>query len=129
MRAMLDRVDRGIMRAKQRQMYACALECFSGDFTKPASSFLESCVQRCRAPGEKANHIVQSEMNALQVRLQRGVESCSDSARDLLPASPTDADISAAQASADKCSMKCVEDHITLLPKIEARVSEQLQKL
>lgn len=60
----------------QRQMYACALECFSGDFTKPASSVLESCVQRCRAPGEKANHIVQTEMNALQVHVLHYMYAC-----------------------------------------------------
>ncbi len=55
-----------------------------------------------------------------------GAEGCSDSARDTLPASPTQADIATAQRSAETCAMKCADDHLALIPKLEARLGDHL---
>ena len=63
------------------------------------------------------------------MRLQRCAESCNDSAKDSLPASPSDADMAMAQKIADVCGNKCCEDTIGSLPRREGRITEQLSKV
>ena len=63
----------------------------------------------------------------VQTRLQRCVEGCNDTARDTLSAAPTEPEIAKAQALANTCGMKCCEDMLVTLPKLEARLTEQLR--
>ena len=64
----------------------------------------------------------------MQTRLQRCAEGCSDTARDNLTASPTDAEMAKAEKLAETCALKCCDDVIVALPRLETRIKENLSK-
>ena len=58
----------------------------------------------------------------------RCASECNDRARDSLSASPSQSEIAAAQKSVESCAMKCVDDHMSVLKKVEERLMASLKQ-
>ena len=126
---MVDRLDRTLLRALQRDGYLCAATVF--EKTSWSSDQLAAAVERCQRPTTQINQYMQQEMQHLQNRVQRCAQECQDTAKDALPTSgnPSEAQITHAQKNMEKCVDRCVDMHVKLLPKISSRIEQAVVQI
>jgi len=128
--AMLDNLDKRILKAMQRDAYLCSAECLSSKHSHSSSSqFSQQCVQRCQIPTQQANNVVQQEMGSFQNRLQRSIMACQDEANDQVTQNMDQKKIDRLQTQMEKCGRKAIDSHISLLSTIEKKMAEQLRGL
>ncbi|CAI5738172.1 unnamed protein product [Peronospora destructor] len=126
---MVDRLDRNILRAMQRDGYLCAANVFENKSW--SSDQLAAAVERCQMPTNQTNQFMQQEMQNLQNRVQRCAQDCQDKAKDSLPTigNPSESQIAQAQKDIEKCVNRCVDMHVKLLPMISSRIEQAVAQI
>ena len=120
--------ERERMRPLQAAVFGCMATC-CGDTESPQKR-VQDCMQRCGAPMRRAEQTVTQELKSFQSRLQRCAQTCQDKLRDKVPRNAT---LSAAQEQSLKaegmaCVNACVDEHISILPTINQRISEVIDQ-
>jgi len=124
---MVDELDRTQLRRIQMMMHNCAAKCCESDTASMDQT--QRCITNCSRGVEQAQNYVQQEIGSLQNRLQRCVLDCQDRVKDKLGANPGDQDVEDAKAQFEVCAIKCVDNHITLIPSLLRRMKSHLSSI
>ncbi|XP_068622072.1 protein FAM136A isoform X1 [Battus philenor] len=116
MTKMVNELDKSYLRKMQGDMHRCAAKCC--DDTQTSLERVHGCIDNCTTALNNANNYVQGEINHFQNRLQRCVMDCNDSARDRLGPDPSQETIDKCTIDFEKCAVKCVDKHMSLIPSM-----------
>ena len=75
---------------------------------------------------------MQRERQDFQQRMDRGVQTCNDEVRDMVPAgttSPSPELMTKLQNAGEKCMLKVIKAHSALLPSVEKRIAGNLSSI
>ncbi|XP_026461642.1 protein FAM136A-like [Ctenocephalides felis] len=123
---MVDEMDKEYLRKIQADMHRCAAKCCEDKDSSLSS--VQSCVERCSGPLNKAQQYVQGELEGFQGRLQRCVMQCNDDIKDMMGPTPSDKDVDKFTHKFESCAIKCVDKHIELLPQMMKAMKHVLSK-
>ncbi|XP_037786135.1 protein FAM136A-like isoform X1 [Penaeus monodon] len=154
MTTLIDDLDKEYLRGIQRSMHLCAAECC--DRKDSSVDQVHRCIESCSTPLTQAQGFVQNELSQFQERLQRCVMVCQDRVRNQVTADTSESQDSSQRGSSfsmansagsfmrqaalgiggvtvykaefEGCAMKCVDDHISLMPSIKKRIAGVLAK-
>ena len=127
---MMERLDKNVLKAMQRDAYLCSAECLSSSNSHGSNSqFTQQCIQRCQIGIQQASNVVQQEMSGLQNRLQRNVMACQDQANDRTSANMSQKEMDKLQTSFEKCASGVIGSHISLLGSTEKKLAASLKEL
>uniref|UniRef100_A0A7E4ZZN8 Protein FAM136A n=1 Tax=Panagrellus redivivus TaxID=6233 RepID=A0A7E4ZZN8_PANRE len=124
---LLNDLDRTILREKQRQTYLCSADCCK---TSGPRSQIESCVDVCNKPLQKAQVSLERELGGLQEQLSRCAMTCYDKLVQQMGPNPdkySEAQMHTFNEKIDKCVSVCADTHIQLLPGIKDRLTKELK--
>lgn len=119
-------IDKLRLRKMQADMHKCAAKCCEN--TEDSMERVHGCVESCSLDLTRAQHLVQSELEGFQNRLQRCVLQCNDEAKDKMGAKPTDSQVRMYTKEFEACAVKCVDKHVALVPSMLKKMNEQLSK-
>lgn len=88
---------------------------------------IENCLNQQASFIQAAQHIIQSEINSIQDRLNRCTLACQDEIRDRFPGDKVNS--TAAQQAMMSCASNCVDKHIALLKSIQPKLEKQFDDL
>ncbi|VDP15851.1 unnamed protein product [Soboliphyme baturini] len=108
----------------EREMHVCAAHCCEDKQLSMES--VDRCVKNCSKRGQAAQEYIQEEMKNFQERINRCALDCRDQVRDMMETSKSEHVSADLQQKADNCLMKCVDDHIRLIPGLKKRVTDFL---
>ncbi|XP_037786137.1 protein FAM136A-like isoform X2 [Penaeus monodon] len=126
MTTLIDDLDKEYLRGIQRSMHLCAAECC--DRKDSSVDQVHRCIESCSTPLTQAQGFVQNELSQFQERLQRCVMVCQDRVRNQVTADTSESQVTVYKAEFEGCAMKCVDDHISLMPSIKKRIAGVLAK-
>ncbi|XP_027222572.1 protein FAM136A isoform X2 [Penaeus vannamei] len=126
MTTLIDDLDKEYLRGIQRSMHLCAAECC--DRKDSSVDQVHRCIESCSTPLTQAQGFVQNELSQFQERLQRCVMVCQDRVRNQVTADTSESQVTVYKAEFEGCAMKCVDDHISLMPSIKKRIAGVLSK-
>ncbi|KAL7023562.1 hypothetical protein ACKWTF_012679 [Chironomus riparius] len=124
--ALVDTLDKSILRKMQAQTHECAAKCCYD--TDSSMEVVQNCVERCTNPTKKAQGYVQSELELVQNRLQRCVLECNDQVKDKMPANPNEDQIAKHSRDFERCAIKCVDSSLSTLPGLFKTMKSVLSK-
>ncbi|KAJ8598678.1 hypothetical protein CTAYLR_003097 [Chrysophaeum taylorii] len=114
----VEEIDKKHLRPLRKKAFLAMAKCCDGGGSREA---FHQCVQRAGIPEEKANQVVQYELNEFQDRLRRAAMSCQDAVKD---SGVTDPD--QASAAMDKCLAGVVQKHISMVPTLKKRILQTI---
>ncbi|KAK4885722.1 hypothetical protein RN001_001993 [Aquatica leii] len=126
MTKMIDEIDKQFLRKMQANMHRCAATCC--DNVDVSLERVQKCVEACSTPLNNAQNYVQKEIEHLQSRLQRCVMQCNDEIKDKMGPNPSDTEVNKYSLMFENCAIKCVDNHITLIPSIMKSMKAVLAK-
>lgn len=121
---MISQLDQEHLRKMQGEMYRCGAKCC--DQQNLSMDEVHRCIDRCSEPVNRAQALIQNEIQMFQDRLQRCALACQDQVRDKMSPGATEADISRYRHELESCVRKCSETHIDLIPSLKKRVQETI---
>lgn len=125
--AMVDSIDRNIIRPVQRDTYVNISKCYNS--TTASSSEIDACVQRSSRLIQGLTSIINANISDFQHRLQRCVDSCEDESSDYIR--DNYAKKQADQISYDvqeKCVSICCDKHVDKIPQLKQRIEKDLKE-
>jgi len=127
MNEMVDELDRTRLRKIQLNMHKCATKCCVNE--EASLEETQRCIEKCSQGVNTAQNFVQQEIGSFQNRLQRCVLDCQDSAKDKIGLNPSDTEVEVAKAGFEVCAIKCVDNHVKLLPDLLKRMQKYLDSI
>ncbi|KAF7995839.1 hypothetical protein HCN44_006946 [Aphidius gifuensis] len=92
------------------------------------SQEVQSCVENCSGPLNRAQQYILNEFERAQNRLQRCVMECEDSIRDKMGPNPSQDEVNNLGEDSEKCAIKCVGTiGVGLLPAFQSAMNIALQ--
>ncbi|CAF4143447.1 unnamed protein product, partial [Rotaria sordida] len=101
--------------------FNCSYRCTEDPTLDPVK--FNQCVERCSSKITQAEQAMSQEMQHVQDRLMRCIQSCEDKAKD-----SGNKDENRLRSIFEPCVVNCANEIHQLLPKIESRISDQLKK-
>ncbi|XP_067004434.1 protein FAM136A [Anabrus simplex] len=126
MTKMMNEVDKAYLRKMQADMHRCAAKCC--DNSDMSLERVHQCVENCSYSLNNAHKFVQGEFEHLQNRLQRCIMQCNDEVRDKMGPNPSESEVSRYTSDFERCAVKCVDNHIGLLPTVMKKIEQVLSK-
>lgn len=134
---MLEQVHKDHERPLAINALHCQLACLgqtdnpqaAKDAANASRQQVEECMAKCNAAVEAFRNAQQQEVAQIQTVVQRGIAQCTDTARQSLPASPSERQVNRAQQNAEACAKKSFATAEALVPKAEQRLREHAKKL
>lgn len=124
---LVEDIDRNKMRNIQHEMHLCAAQCCSNKaFNSEAT---HKCIENCSVPLRNSQNIMTNELNELQGRIQRCIQSCTDKAKDKFMNDNSENKVQMYQAELTDCASACVDHHIELFPSYKKRIYEAIGRL
>nr|CAD7264870.1 unnamed protein product [Timema shepardi]CAD7440260.1 unnamed protein product [Timema bartmani] len=124
MQKLVNDVDKIYLRKLQGDMHRCAAKCCdNNDLTVEK---VHQCVERCSISLHQAQNFVQVEIDHMHNRLQRCVMQCNDEIKDKMGPNPNENEVMRYTQMFEKCTVKCVDTHIDLIPNLLARMKQVL---
>ncbi|OXA56369.1 protein FAM136A [Folsomia candida] len=123
---MINEIDKSHLRKIQLRMHQCAAKCCSDE--KASLEDTHSCIEVCSRGVHTAQNYVQKEVGGFQERLQRCVLDCQDKTKDKMGATPTEPEVDSLKLEFEQCAIRCVNDHLKLLPNLVKRMKAALAK-
>ncbi|CAF3405657.1 unnamed protein product [Rotaria socialis] len=103
------------------EAFNCSYRCTEDPSLDPLK--FNECVERCSSKISQAEQGMSQEMQNLQNRLMRCIQSCEDKAKD-----SGHKDENLMRSVFEPCVVNCANEIQGALPKIEKRIIEQLKK-
>ncbi|KAF7995841.1 hypothetical protein HCN44_006948 [Aphidius gifuensis] len=125
MSKIVEDIDKSHLRKIQGDMHRCAAKCC--DNKSYNSQKVQSCVENCSGPLNRAQQYIQTEFERAQNRLQRCVMECNDSIRDKMGPNPSQDEVNSLSEDFEKCATKCVDTYVGLLPALQSAMKKALQ--
>uniref|UniRef100_A0A0K8TPY8 Protein FAM136A n=1 Tax=Tabanus bromius TaxID=304241 RepID=A0A0K8TPY8_TABBR len=126
MTKLVDEMDRSHLRKMQAEMHRCAAMCCEEQTA--SLDTVQRCVERCSIPLTKAQKYVHTELEGFQGRLQRCVMQCNDDVKVKMSPSPSEMEIAKYTDEFERCAIKCVDKHISLIPNMLKTIKSVLAK-
>ncbi|XP_029651096.1 protein FAM136A [Octopus sinensis] len=120
--SMITQLDQECLRKMQGDMYRCGANCC--DNVNSNMEDVHRCIDRCSEPVNRAQSLIQNEIQMFQDRLQRCALDCKDQVRDRM--NPTATDMTQYRGELESCVRKCSETHINLIPTLMKRIRETI---
>mmetsp|Transcript_19951 Transcript_19951/g.24617 ORF Transcript_19951/g.24617 Transcript_19951/m.24617 type:complete len:152 (-) Transcript_19951:826-1281(-) len=127
----VDEIERSLLRPVARNAYACVVKCYDDAGQNGSVEAIDHCSQRCQAPYQMANNVVQQEVGQFQNRLNRGMMQCNDDASAMItPDVQKDSrKMKKVEDTILKCISKTVDNQMKQLQPMRQRVASQLKTL
>ncbi|CAE1286452.1 unnamed protein product [Acanthosepion pharaonis] len=103
---MISQLDQEHLRKMQGEMYRCGAKCC--DQQNLSMDEVHRCIDRCSEPVNRAQALIQNEIQMFQDRLQRCALACQDQVRDKMSPGATEADISRYRHELESCILRNV---------------------
>lgn len=111
----------------QGKMHRCAASCC--DDQSSSMEAVQRCMEVCQTPLMKAQHLLESEMNDFQARLTRCAQTCQDKIKAQVGPNTKDSELPKFHSQLDTCILKCADDHIAQIPKLQSNLIASLKRL
>ena len=121
---MMDDIDKKRIRIMQKNIYVKMAACC--DIENPNNR--DECLQRTSLPMQRAQQLIQNEMNQFQNRLQRCSLACEDEVKDRFDLS-NEKDMDKIQKYHLGCATQCVDKQLALLKGIQNKLEKELDQL
>jgi len=118
---MLEEVEYTKLRPMRKEAFLNMAKCCDGPLSREA---FQGCLQRAGHAEERAQGVLQQEVNIFQDRLQRAVAACQDEVRDR---GLTNQD--RISAHFDRCLCKVLDKHIAMVPTIQKRILQSIDAI
>ncbi|CAM6107873.1 unnamed protein product [Calypogeia fissa] len=105
----------------QKSFYECGLNCFNNK--KASQNDIQNCLERCQAPLQRAQMIVDNELNRFQERLERSFLTCRDKVEAYGGAIEGD---DAKVQQMEKCMGVSLKEHMKTLPHLANSIQSKL---
>uniref|UniRef100_A0A8D0GWD5 Protein FAM136A n=1 Tax=Sphenodon punctatus TaxID=8508 RepID=A0A8D0GWD5_SPHPU len=122
--SMVQGLEKESIRKMQGIMFRCSANCCENN--KASMKHVHQCIERCHAPLAQAQAIVTQELERFQDRLARCTMHCSDKAKDSLDSGSKEQQV---KNQLETCMMKCVDDHVHLIPSMTKKIKENLASI
>uniref|UniRef100_A0A7S2V684 Protein FAM136A n=1 Tax=Fibrocapsa japonica TaxID=94617 RepID=A0A7S2V684_9STRA len=124
----INAVDQKYLRPIQRKTYLCMAKCFEGNSSRQET---ENCTTRCPAELQQAQHVLQSELQTLQNRVQRCAAQCQEDIQNLVtPSTQGDSrQMAKLQENLNKCVSGCMNDSCKQLKPVQNRIEQKLKQI
>ncbi|RXG70430.1 hypothetical protein Avbf_05892 [Armadillidium vulgare] len=148
MTSLVNEIDKSILRSMQRSMHLCAAKCCENE--EASVDNVHKCIENCSTPLSQAQNFIQTELSQFQmimfkvfiqknnflskllVKVKKDYKDVSwfvkNKVKDKVTVSTTEAEAGVYKREFEDCAMQCVDEHISLLPSIEKRITKVLQK-
>lgn len=128
MKICMDFIEKKYVRKIQRQSLTCSLACLDKGGEKASTEELQRGMNQCQVPVQRAQQIVQSEIQRFQQRLQRGMANCQDQANDMVtPDVHNNPDkLRKIEDQMGNCFGKVIKEHIGMIGDLKKRITNQL---
>jgi len=123
---LVNEIDKSHLRKIQLKMHQCAATCCANE--RASLEETHSCIEVCSRSVHVAQGYVQKEVGGFQERLQRCVLDCQDRTKDKVGVNPTDQEMEGLKTEFEKCAIRCVDDHLKLIPNLLKRMKAVLDK-
>ncbi|RMZ92932.1 hypothetical protein BpHYR1_042216 [Brachionus plicatilis] len=120
----IDSIDREYLRKIQGNMFRCNANCC--DNPNISQTDLERCLETCSHPAVKAQQFMNQQMQEIQDRVQRCLMSCADEIKDKAMFNKAEDLVNSAEMK--KCSAKCEDEMLKILPNYTKKMREWLSK-
>ncbi|CAF4274842.1 unnamed protein product [Rotaria sp. Silwood2] len=114
-------LHRNYLRRIYGDAFNCSYRCTEDQTLDPVK--FNQCVEKCSSKITQAEQAMSQEMQHVQERLMRCIQSCEDKAKD-----SGDKDEGRLRSIFEPCVVNCANEIHQLLPKIENRISDQLKR-
>jgi hypothetical protein len=121
---MMEDIDKKRLRIMQKNIYLKMASCC--DIDNPNNR--EECLQRTTIPIQKAQQLIQNEMNSFQNRLQRCSMACEDDVKDKFDIT-NEKDMDKIQKYHLNCASQCVDKQLSLLKGIQSKIEKDIDQL
>ncbi|CAF1106062.1 unnamed protein product [Didymodactylos carnosus] len=118
--SMVSSLHKNYLRKIYGDTFNCSYKCTEDESLDPVR--FHECVERCSNKITRAEELMRHEMEQVQDRLLRCIRSCEDKAKD-----NSDKDKMRMQSGFETCVVGCANEILQLLPKVEAKLSDQLK--
>ncbi|XP_039180168.1 protein FAM136A [Crotalus tigris] len=118
---MVQGLEREHIRKMQGLMFRCSATCCEDQ--RASMQQVHRCIERCHAPLAQAHALVTGELERFQNRLSRCTMHCNDKAKDALDSGSKESQV---KLQLENCVMKCVDDHVHLIPSMTKKMKETL---
>ncbi|KAJ8686461.1 hypothetical protein QAD02_022255 [Eretmocerus hayati] len=125
MTKMVEEIDKAYLRKMQGEMHRCAATCCDNETYSMQK--VQTCVDTCSAPLNRAQSYVQGEFERVQNRLQRCVMDCNDKIKDNMGPNPTQDEVNRFSDDFEKCATKCVDSYIDHIPTLQKTMKKVLE--
>ncbi|KAG6934436.1 family with sequence similarity 136 member A, partial [Chelydra serpentina] len=119
--SMVQGLERENIRKMQGNMFRCSADCCENNTASMQQ--VHHCIERCHAPLAQAQAVVTKELERFQDRLARCTMHCNDKAKDSLDSGSKEQQV---KQQLESCVMKCVDDHVHLIPSMTKKMKETL---
>uniref|UniRef100_A0A6U1B6Y4 Uncharacterized protein n=1 Tax=Leptocylindrus danicus TaxID=163516 RepID=A0A6U1B6Y4_9STRA len=128
MKICMDYIEKKHLRKIQRQALTCSLACLDKGGEKASTEELQRGMNQCQVPVQRAQQIVQSEIQRFQQRLQRGMANCQDQANDMVtPDVHNNPDkLRKIEDKMGNCFGQVIKEHIGMIGDVKKRIINQL---
>ncbi|KAM7345754.1 protein FAM136A-like [Cochliomyia hominivorax] len=114
-------------RKMQSEMHLCAVNCCDDFKRRPSLDSVQNCIEDCAVPLLKAQDLVQHELGQFQSKLQNCIMQCNDNVRSNIPLNTHESDISKYRYQVERCTVKCVDKYIGLIPNMMRTIQTVLE--
>ena len=127
-KACMDFIEKKYLRNVQRKSLQCSLDCLNKGGEKASSDQIQNCMHQCQTPLQQSQHVVQSEIQRFQQRLQRAMVNCQDEANDMVtPDVHNNPDkMRKIEEKMGHCFAKAMNSHISIIDDMKKRIINQL---
>mmetsp|Transcript_6672 Transcript_6672/g.19210 ORF Transcript_6672/g.19210 Transcript_6672/m.19210 type:complete len:144 (+) Transcript_6672:116-547(+) len=122
----VESLDKNYFRPLQKESYRC---CAAACDSARTQADLQHRTEQCQQPVVVAQQMVSEQLQQFQTRLQRCAQRCQDLAQESLPASPSQKDVSKAEAQMESCINDCSDHSLRQIPKMQQEAIKALKHL
>lgn len=124
----MDFIEKKCLRKVQRKSLSCSLECLDKGGEKATSEQIQKCMHQCQTPLQQSQHVVQSEVQRFQQRLQRAMVNCQDEANDMVTPDvhSNPEKMRKIEDKMGNCFAKAMNSHIYMIGDMKKRIISQL---
>uniref|UniRef100_A0A914WN54 Uncharacterized protein n=2 Tax=Plectus sambesii TaxID=2011161 RepID=A0A914WN54_9BILA len=109
------------------KMHRCAATCC--DDQSSGMESVQRCMEQCQSKLMKAQQVLEGEMNDFQMRLMRCAQTCQDKVKTQVGPNTPESELPKYHAQLDSCILKCADDHVAQIPKLQSNLLATLKKL